>query len=236
MLGTCRTPWALSWCNNPLGQNWRLVQETGPADTVASVPKTDRAAFSFRSVDVFDPRRTWISALAVVPLFALLYISPHAGWVVLAVSIAWFFFLAARDAKRQTGVLLRFKSCMLQDIEIDETAALAQIWVDAGDVARVDRTLRRRGPTRLRPGSRVVPLVFGAPSGRTFWIEAGRPIELSGEELRGALSVVLDGGELSCELLVTARTGERPRPRAVMLTSTNGSLQSWDPEGLAVRL
>lgn len=212
------------------------MRDAASIDTIESVPKPDRAAFSFRSVDVFDPRRTWIAALAAVPLLTFLYVSPDADWVVLVVLIAWFFLLAARDAKRQTGVLLRFKSCMVQDIEIDETAALAQIWVDAGDVSRIDRTLHRRAPSHLRPGSRVVPLVFGAPSGRTFWIEAGRPIELSAEELRGALSVVLGGKELSCELLVTARTGERPRPRAVVLTSTNGSLQSWDPEGLTVRL
>lgn len=227
---------ALPWFEKSSGGVSHLMQDSPPVDTVQFVSKPDRAAFLFRSVDVFDPRRTWISALAVVPLFTLLYVSPHAGWVVLAASIAWFLHLAARDAKRQTGVLLRFKSCMLQDIEIDESAALAQIWVDAGDVARIDRSLHRRAPSRLQPGSRVVPLVFGAPTGRTFWIEEGRPIELSPEELRGALSVVLDGGELSCELLITARTGQRPRPSAVVLSSTNGSLQSWDPEGLTVRL
>jgi hypothetical protein len=48
--------------------------------------------------------------------------------------------------------------------------------------------------------------------------------------------VVARGGELSCELLVMARTWEKPSSWAVILAFNNGSLQSLNPEGLTVRL
>lgn len=208
-----------------------VVLEPG---TVFGVSGKTRAKFSFKVIDVFDPARTWRSALMVLPLFSMALFSDAGAWAALGCSVAWFALLAFRDAKRRTGVLLRFKSCMVQDLEIDETAALAQVWVESGDVARLDRGLRRHSPSPLQPGSRVVPLLFGSPSGRTIWFESGRPIELSAEELRGALSVVLSGEDLTCELLVTGRSGEKPKPRGVLVSSSNGVLQSWDEVELSV--
>lgn len=194
-----------------------------------------RPSFLFRTIDVFDPRKTWLRAALPLPLFWLAWVANWASWGLLLASVGWFWFLSRADARRQTCVLLRFEEVSLKDLHIDDHSAKASLWVASGDVSRLDSSLRRHKPRPIEPGLRSVPVVFAETGGRTVWVESGQVLDLEPDELRGALSVVLSGENLRCELMVAAKPGNKPRPRGVLLESSNGVLQSWDSANLSAR-
>lgn len=194
-----------------------------------------KQSFLFRTVDVFDPRKTWLRAALPLTLFWLVWVSNWASWILLLGTVGWFWMLYRADVRRPTCVLLRFEEVSLGDVYITDASAKADLWVASGDVSRLDSSLRRHKPRPIEPGLRSVPVVFSETGGRTVWVESGRVLDLEPEELRGALSVVLSGENLRCELMVAAKPGSKPLPHGVLLESSNGVLQSWDSANLSAR-
>lgn len=185
----------------------------------------------FRRIRVFDPAATMLRAAVAVPAVAAgtAFGGPVVGGGGLFVAVAWFMHLARRDREQPSAVSMRLDAIEIDEIVVADDGITAAVRVGQGSVGRLRYNLRRNGVIALRPGWRRLPLLIAGDDRRYTWVEHGRCVELSAAEALGAASVVLHGVELQLEVLIGGLPSEQPRPLAVGFTSSNGSIQSWDP-------
>ena len=94
----------------------------------------------------------------------------------------------------------------------------------------------------LSPAHRVLPLAGFGPGWECRWLDSSGSVPLDPEEIPGAVQVALAGTGVCVEVIVGGLPSRPAAPVAVVLSSSEGSLQCWDqvlstrPRSLFTRL
>lgn len=191
----------------------------------------EKSKFAFRRVEVFDPK--FSIGLALVIAAACIALGAAGDFplpfIAILVAVIGFWAINRSDTRRPSCVSVRLDASMIQDVDILDHKITAKVWVGSGSVARLGRALGRSAQLPLRPGLRELPILLVDHGSASAWVESGKLLHLNLDEVRGALSVVLSGSDLTLELLVGMLPGSRPTLLGTLLSSREGSIQSWSP-------
>ncbi len=197
-------------------------------DTVLSPAKS---LFAFRRVEVFDPRFSLTLSSVVCGLCVLFsaLLGPASTIVFLPAAVAVCWYVSRTDAHRLNCVSLYLENPVLTHLDVQDDKVTADLLISKGSVARLGRTLGRRAPLAVKPGRRNLPILLATPTAKAAWVESGKLLYLESKELRGALSTILTGDELTVEVLVGSRPDRPPTILGTYIHSSAGSVQTWLP-------
>jgi hypothetical protein len=193
-------------------------------------PAADRSSLEFLTAPVFDPVFTMRAGVGVLigSLAGIWLLGPSAGLPLLLLSVAFFWFLHGLDSRRPSCVSLRLVGVRIEDTRVSPTGVVASLVASEGDVARLRRRRQRVAPALLAPAHRVLPLAGFGPGWECRWVDASGSVPLDPEEIPGAVQVALAGAGVCVEVIVGGLPSRPAAPVAVVLSSSEGSLQCWD--------
>lgn len=191
----------------------------------------DRSSFRFRRVSIFDAVFTLrLAAVLLVTSLAFLYrLGPTWGVPVVVLVVAGSALLARLDRRRPTCLSVRLDDVVVEDPRLRGGFLMADVYADRSSVAKLRRQLSRFDHIHLPPTRKKMPLACVLPGWRTRWFSEDAVLDLAADEVRGALSVVLRGSDVSIEVLVGSLPGRPSGPLAVRVESSEGAIESWDP-------
>lgn len=188
----------------------------------------------------FDPVATLRRAgLLLLLIAAGLYVLPtsvYVAAVALSVAVCGSLLLSRNDRRRFSCTVLCLEGCRLLDVGDHHDGVQGVLLVDGGSVAGLRSRMRLVTSQGIGHGMRRLPLVLGRPGSIVRWQDVGLEVPLEGhDEIHGALGVVSCGRDVALEVVYGSRTGERARVLATRLSSSEGAIQSWDPELLSTQ-
>lgn len=195
-----------------------------------------RSALRFPSrLRCFDPVATLRrAAFLLVVVASALYVLPSSVLLAacaLGVSLAGSLVLARTDRRRFSCTVLRLEGCRPLEVGDYQDALQGVLLVEGGFVAGLRSRMRLVTSQDVGHGMRRLPLVLGRPGSLVRWQDGGVDVPLEGsDEIHGAVGVVAGGRGVCLEVLYGSRSGERARVLAARFFSSEGAVQSWDPE------
>ncbi len=179
---------------------------------------------------MFDPVFTMRAGVGVLlgSLAGIWLLGPSAGLPLLLLSVAFFWFLHGLDSRRPSCVSLRLAGVQVESTRVSPTGVVASLMASEGDVARLRRRRQRVAPALLAPAHRMLPLAGFGPGWECRWVDAAGAVPLDPEEIPGAVQVALGGAGVCVEVIVGGLPSRPAAPVAVVLSSSEGSLQCWD--------
>lgn len=186
----------------------------------------------------FDPaatlRRAGVLLLLIAAALYVLPTSVYVAAVALSVSVCGSLALSRIDRRRFSCTVLRLEGCRLLDVGDHHDCVQGVLLVDGGSVAGLRSRMRLVTARRVAHGMRRLPLVLGRPGSIVRWQDGDADVPLEEhDEIHGAVGVVSCGRGVDLEVIYGSRAGERSRVLATRFASSEGAIQSWDPELLA---
>lgn len=209
---------------------------TGPVRRTSDVL---RSSLRFPAkLHCFDPAATLRRAgFLLLLIAAALYILPtsvYVAAVALSVSVCGSLVLSRADRRRFSCTVLRLEGCRLLDVGDHHDGIQGVLLVDGGSVAGLRSRMRLVTARKVSHGMRRIPLVLGRPGSVVRWQDGDVDVPLEEhDEIHGAVGVVSCGRGVDLEVIYGSRSGERARVLATRFSSSEGAVQSWDPELLS---
>jgi len=139
--------------------------------------------------------------------------------------------LSRRDRRRYACITLMLNDCRLVNVSYVDGAVEAALVAASGSVGGLRRGRRLVGVRPAVAGLRRLPVVLGHGGAVTRWFDTGVEVPLEGrEEILGALDVLAAGDGLTVEVLYASRPGAGSRVMATGVSSSAGSVLSWEPD------
>lgn len=186
----------------------------------------------------FDPvatlRRAGLLLLIIALALYTLPTSVYVAAIALSVSVCGSLLLSRTDRRRFSCTVLRLEGCRLLDVGDHHDGVQGVLLVDGGSVAGLRSRMRLVTARSVGHGMRRLPLVLGRTGSVVRWQDGDVDVPLEEhDEIHGAIGVVSCGRSVDLEVIYGSRTGERARVLATRFSSSEGAIQSWDPELLS---
>lgn len=183
----------------------------------------------------FDPaatlRRTGLLLLMVAVALYVLPTSVYVATAALTVSLCASLLLARIDRRRFSCTVLRLEGCKLLDVAEHHAGVQGVLLVQGGVVSGLRSRMRLVTAQVVSHGMRRLPLVLRYTDALVRWQDTDMDVPLEGDaEIHGAIGVVSGGRSVCLEVIYGSRMGERSRVLAARFSSSDGAIQSWDPE------
>lgn len=183
----------------------------------------------------FDPaaslRRAGLLLLMVAVALYVLPTSVYVATAALTVSACGSLLLSRVDRRRFSCTVLRLQDCKLLDVAEHHAGVQGVLFVQGGFVSGLRSRMRLVTARGVSHGMRRLPLVLRCAGSVVRWQDADMDVPLEGDaEIHGAIGVVSGGRSVCLEVIYGSRMGERSRVLATRFSSSDGAVQSWDPE------